>query len=158
MKLAKEFEKFIKSDERFELFNKVSLGLVCFSLRGECLLEANTLSHNLLEKLLDELHMTKDIISNRYMIRFCVNAKNATLDDIKYAWSVITKAADEVIEDYKKKLAQKENELDETIIQIQSNNLNLAKCVLTILYCTKAKRKLAISKILCAPVKTEQQN
>ena len=47
--------------------------------------------------------------------------------------------------------------MDDTIIEIRSNNLNLAKCLLTILYYTKSKRRLATNRILCEPVKNEQQ-
>lgn len=155
--LAKEFEKCILSDNRFELFNKVTLGLVCFSLKGQDLTEANTLSHNLLEKVLEELHMTKDIISNKYMIRFCVNSQNASINDILYAWGIIKRAADEVILDYQNKPIKDNEEMDDTIIEIRSNNLNLAKCLLTILYYTKSKRRLATNRILCEPVKNEQQ-
>ena len=121
------------------------------------LLEANTLSHCLLEKVLEKLHMTKDIVSNKYMIRFCVNSKDASIEDIKYAWSVIKDAADQVISDYKNKSPLKENEL-ENPIEISSNNLNFSKCILTVLYLTKSKRRLAINRILAAPVKNEPQD
>jgi glutamate/tyrosine decarboxylase-like PLP-dependent enzyme len=98
--LAKEFEKLVRSDERFEIFGKVTLGLVCFRLKGP-----EILSKNLLFLLNDsgDIHMTPTIVNDRYIIRYCVNAKQATLDDMKTSWDLIRQAADKTYLEYHQK-------------------------------------------------------
>lgn len=78
-RLAKVFEEYVLSDRRFEVCNTVKLGLVCFRLRG---------SDELNQKLLStinasgRLHMVPASVNDKYVIRFCVCAQNATDDDI----------------------------------------------------------------------------
>ena len=54
VRLAKKFEQYILSDSRFEICGKVTMGLVCFRLKGP-----NSISQNLLFILNDEgnIHM-----------------------------------------------------------------------------------------------------
>ena len=97
VRLAKEFEKLVLSDERFEIVGKVTLGLVCFRLKGP-----EILSKNLLFLLNDsgEIHMTPTIVNEKYIIRLCVNAKQATLEDIQTSWQLIKEAADKTYSEY----------------------------------------------------------
>lgn len=94
-RLAKKFEALVLKDKRFEVCNEVKLGLVCFRLKG---------SDRLNEKLLSiingsgKLHMVPASVNERYTIRFCAVAQNATDDDIDYAWDVITDFAAELLE------------------------------------------------------------
>ncbi len=94
-KLAKSFEKLVLSDRRFEICNNVRVGLVCFRLTG---------SDELNQKLLStinasgKLHMVPASVNEKYVIRFCVCAQNATEEDIEYAWRTIAKFATDVIE------------------------------------------------------------
>ena len=37
-------------------------------------------------------------VNDKYVIRFCVCAQNATDDDIEYAWKTLSKMATDVIE------------------------------------------------------------
>lgn len=69
------------------------MGLVCFRLKG-----ANSLSQNLLFQLNDsgKIHMVPAMLDDKYVIRFCVNAKNATSDDMKAAWTLIKEKADAI--------------------------------------------------------------
>lgn len=93
--MAKKFEQLVLKDKRFEVCNEVKLGLVCFRLIG---------SDKLNEKLLSiingsgKLHMVPASVNERYTIRFCAVAQNATDDDITYAWDVITDFASELLE------------------------------------------------------------
>lgn len=98
--LAKEFEKLVSSDSRFEIFGKVTLGLVCFRLKGP-----DILSKNLLYLLNDsgDIHMTPAVINEKYLIRFCVNAKEITLDEIQSAWEIIKKGAEQILHEHKNK-------------------------------------------------------
>ncbi|EDW01993.1 tyrosine decarboxylase [Drosophila grimshawi] len=95
IKLAKRFEELVLKDKRFEICNQVKLGLVCFRLKG---------SDKLNEKLLStinesgKLHMVPASVNERYIIRFCAVAQNATAEDIDYAWDIIVDFANELLE------------------------------------------------------------
>ncbi|XP_020815578.1 tyrosine decarboxylase [Drosophila serrata] len=95
IKLAKRFEELVLKDKRFEICNQVKLGLVCFRLKG---------SDKLNEKLLSiinesgKLHMVPASVNDRYIIRFCAVAQNATAEDIDYAWDIIVDFANELLE------------------------------------------------------------
>ncbi|CAF0937300.1 unnamed protein product [Brachionus calyciflorus] len=97
VRLAKHFESLILSDTRFEILGKVTLGLVCFRLKGP-----NFLSQQLLFELNDSgcIHMVPSMLGNKYVIRFCVNSEKANEDDMHAAWSVIKSYADSVLEKY----------------------------------------------------------
>lgn len=100
VRLAKEFEKLVLTDSRFKIVGKVTLGLVCFCLKGP-----EELSKNLLFMLnaSGKIHMIPSLINDEYTIRFCVNAQNATIDDINTAWRVIKEYAQLAIDEYKSK-------------------------------------------------------
>ena len=89
VRLAKVFEQCILSDPRFEIVGHVTMGLVCFRLKGP-----NSLSQSLLYLLNDSgrIHMIPSMIDGKYAIRFCVNYKNACEDDIRSAWDLIRNA------------------------------------------------------------------
>lgn len=133
--LAKEFEKLVLSDDRFEIFGKVTLGLVCFRLKGP-----DILSKNLLFLLNDsgKIHMIPSMINERYVIRFCVNAKKSTLEDMLTSWDLIKKAADETFIEYN---AQFNASLDESKSE---NEMNLS--------ITRLKRK-AFTRMTSEPTK-----
>ncbi|RNA04356.1 tyrosine decarboxylase, partial [Brachionus plicatilis] len=97
VRLAKFFEKLILSDDRFEILGKVTLGLVCFRLKGP-----NFLSQNLLFELNDSglIHMVPSMLGHKYVIRLCVNSERATENDMGEAWKIIRLFADSVIEKY----------------------------------------------------------
>lgn len=86
-----------KAEQLLLLFDihSLQLGLVCFRLRG---------SDELNQKLLStinasgRLHMVPASVNDKYVIRFCVCAQNATDDDIEYAWKTLSKIATDVIE------------------------------------------------------------
>ena len=113
MRLAKYFEHLVLSDARFEILGKVVLGLVCFRLKG-----GNDLSQNLLFVLNDsgKIHMVPSMLDDKYVIRFCVNAKNANDDDMECAWELIKTCADTILkqseaEAKKKKKSEEESKL-----------------------------------------------
>lgn len=88
VKLAKLFESLVKKDDRFEVLGDVTLGLVCFRVKGQ-----NSLTENLLKRINDsgKLHMVPANLNGKYVIRFAVCHQNASDDDITYAWDVILK-------------------------------------------------------------------
>ncbi|XP_058054367.1 tyrosine decarboxylase [Anopheles bellator] len=95
IQLAKRFEALVLKDNRFEVCNDVKLGLVCFRLKG---------TDRINEKLLSsinasgKLHMVPASVNDTYVIRFCAVAQNAKVEDIDYAWDVITDFAAETLE------------------------------------------------------------
>ncbi|ESN98402.1 hypothetical protein HELRODRAFT_101612 [Helobdella robusta] len=93
--LAKLFESLVLTDGRFEVLGEVSLGLVCFRLKG----------HNFYTQMLmrsinlsGKLHMVPALINDSYVIRFAVCHQRAKEADIKYAWCVVLEMAAIVLE------------------------------------------------------------
>ncbi|XP_058810384.1 aromatic-L-amino-acid decarboxylase-like isoform X1 [Phymastichus coffea] len=95
IKLAKMFESLVKRDDRFELCNKVVLGLVCFRARG-----SDKLNQKLLSTINDsgKIHMVPAKVNQRYTIRFALASPNATAEDVDIAWGVITEFLTEILE------------------------------------------------------------
>ncbi len=93
MRLAKKFEHYVLSDGRFEILGRVQMGLVCFRLKG-----ANSMSQQLLFVLNDEgkIHMVPAMLDDKYVIRFCVNAANASDEDMRAAWDLVRAAANSI--------------------------------------------------------------
>jgi hypothetical protein len=85
---AKEFEKLVLKDSRFEIVGLVRLGLVCFRLKG-----SNELSENLLKSITDEglIYMVPGKINNVYFIRFSICAESTDYKHIEFAWNIIIK-------------------------------------------------------------------
>jgi tyrosine decarboxylase len=85
IKLAKQFEALVLRDSRFEVCNEVRVGLVCFRLKG---------TDKLNEKLLScinasgKIHMVPASVNDKYIIRFCPTAQNATEDDISKIYTL----------------------------------------------------------------------
>ncbi|CAF0936975.1 unnamed protein product [Adineta ricciae] len=97
-RLAKVFELLLSADPRFDIIGDVTLGLVCFRLKG-----SNKLSQKLLLSLNDsgQIHMVPSMVNDLYIIRFAVCAKHATDDDMHVAFHVIQEHADNVITEYR---------------------------------------------------------
>ncbi|XP_075239895.1 aromatic-L-amino-acid decarboxylase-like [Convolutriloba macropyga] len=93
-KLAKKFEHLMKQDSRFELMNKVVMGLVCFRMIGP-----NRFCEVLLQNINESgrLHMVPSSLNGKYMIRFALCAEHANEADITYAWKVIQQFADQIL-------------------------------------------------------------
>ncbi|CAF0897752.1 unnamed protein product [Adineta steineri] len=97
-RLAKVFELLISTDCRFDIIGDVTLGLVCFRLKG-----SNKLSQKLLLSLNDSgrIHMVPSMVNDLYIIRFAVCAKHATDDDMHVAFHIIQEHADSVIAEHR---------------------------------------------------------
>ncbi|XP_044271990.1 tyrosine decarboxylase [Tribolium madens] len=112
IKLAKIFESLVLKDHRFEICNDVKLGLVCFRLKG---------SDKINEKLLSninasgKLHMVPANVNDKYVIRFCVVAQNATEADIDFAWKVIRDFSEELFDS---QALEKEQELQDDVFEL----------------------------------------
>jgi len=77
------------------IVNFLQLGLVCFRLKG-----GDKLNEKLLSTINEsgKLHMVPASVNERYIIRFCPVAQNATAEDIDYAWDTIVDFANELLE------------------------------------------------------------
>jgi len=103
-RLAQVFARLLRKDNRFEIIGDVTLGLVCFRLKG-----TNELSEKLLLSLNDSGHiyMVPSMVNDVYIIRFVVCAKHANDDDMHVAFNIIQAQADNVINEYYAQLQSK---------------------------------------------------
>ncbi|XP_064598786.1 aromatic-L-amino-acid decarboxylase-like [Liolophura sinensis] len=90
VRLAKLFESLVRKDDRFEVMGTVTMGLVCFRLKGH-----NVLTQRLLRSINEngKIHMVPALINDHYVIRFAICAQNAADEDIDFAWDVISTCA-----------------------------------------------------------------
>ncbi|XP_013404119.1 LOW QUALITY PROTEIN: aromatic-L-amino-acid decarboxylase-like [Lingula anatina] len=110
VQLAKHFEGLVRADSRFEILGQVTMGLVCFRLKGP-----NKMTQNLLRNInhSGKLHMVPAKIHEKYVIRFAVCAQHAIDDDIEHAWHVITDFANDILENCDGNKGQEETENEE---------------------------------------------
>lgn len=93
MFLAKEFEKLVRADDRFEVLNEVNFSLVCFRIN-----DSNRATSKLLAAIIKsrKLFMVPALLKGKYVIRFSVDCENATENQIQYSWSIIQNFANEL--------------------------------------------------------------
>jgi len=89
VRLAKMFEGFIKTDEKFQILSEVRTGLVAFRLKG-----SNQDNQKLVQMINQNarIHIVPVMINGTYVIRFVVCQENTTEDDVKFAWEAFTDA------------------------------------------------------------------
>lgn len=98
IKLAKIFENLVRSDSRFEIVTEVSMGLICFRMKGE---------NNLTRQLLDRLSARKKIYivaatyREKLIVRFVVCSRFSKEEDIHFAWNEIVSQASEIVQNFK---------------------------------------------------------
>lgn len=102
IRMAKKFERFVRSDPRFEIVVPRLFALVCFRLnpnpRGEsgC---TELLNRKLLDwvNLTGKVYVTHTIVGGVYMLRFAVGATLTEECHVIEAWQLIKEAADELL-------------------------------------------------------------
>lgn len=84
--LALLFASLVEQDDRFEIVTPVTMGLVCFRLKGD-----NELTEVLHVKLTAsrKIYMIVATINNKLMIRFVICSRLTEEHDIHYAWNEI---------------------------------------------------------------------
>jgi aromatic-L-amino-acid decarboxylase len=89
--LAKRFEQLVQSNDKYEIVGEVTMGLVCFRLKGE-----NGPNEQLLKRINDEgkIHMVPSKIGDTYFLRLAVCAQSVEAKHVEYAWDVIVKTAE----------------------------------------------------------------
>ncbi|GLH01301.1 Aromatic L-amino-acid decarboxylase [Gryllus bimaculatus] len=92
--LAHEFEDYVKSDSRFEIYGEVIMGLVCFRLKG-----SNELNEILLRRINSHgvIHLVPSKIHDTYFLRLVVCSRLTESHDIKQSWNEVRSLADEVL-------------------------------------------------------------
>ncbi|CAJ0606705.1 unnamed protein product [Cylicocyclus nassatus] len=94
VRLAKKMEALLRADQTFEIIGDVIMGLVCFRMRGsdEC-------NQQLLTRLNSSgrIHMVPASLNDRFVIRFCVAAENATDKDIEIDYAIISQMAQHIL-------------------------------------------------------------
>ncbi len=86
LELAREFERWVAADERFELVVPRSLNLICFRVRG-----SDEDNQALLKRLNDSgrLFMSHTVIRGRFTLRFCIGQTDTTREHVEAAWHLI---------------------------------------------------------------------
>ncbi|KAH3887330.1 aromatic-L-amino-acid decarboxylase-like [Dreissena polymorpha] len=92
--LAKEFERLILDDGRFEVVAETVMGLVCFKLKGDTIL-----SEKLLEEIMatGKIYIIPAIVRDLYFLRLAICAERTTSEDIRRSFEVIKRATDRVM-------------------------------------------------------------
>ena len=86
--LAKYFETLVLGNDKYEVIGEVTMGLVCFRLKG-----SNEANEALLKRINDErkIHMVPSKIGDTYFLRFAVCSKEIEKKHVDFAWEVILK-------------------------------------------------------------------
>ncbi|CAI5442109.1 unnamed protein product [Caenorhabditis angaria] len=123
VRLAKRFEMLLKNDARFEVINEVIMGLVCFRLKGDDKINKSLLT---ILNASGRIHMVPASLSDRYVIRFCVCAENATDKDIDTAFEIIAQTAEHVLHENAKSSIAEEDE-EEAALEEMVQDLKIAE-------------------------------
>ncbi|XP_055711328.1 aromatic-L-amino-acid decarboxylase isoform X2 [Phlebotomus papatasi] len=97
---AKKFEALCRADDRFEIVGDVTMGLVCFRLKG-----SNELNDTLLKRIngRGKIHMVPSKINEVFFLRMAVCSRFTVSEDMDFTWKEVAEAADEVLSDKKMK-------------------------------------------------------
>lgn len=89
---AQQFEALCRKDDRFEIVQKVQMGLVCFRLKG-----SNELNEALLKRIngRGKIHLVPSKINDVYFLRMAVCSRFTASEDMDYSWAEVSEAATE---------------------------------------------------------------
>lgn len=89
---AKQFESLVLTDDRFEIFGKVQMGLVCFRLKGK-----NEINEALLKRIngRGHIHMVPAKTNDIYYLRLALCSRFTVAEDMEFSWREVKAAADE---------------------------------------------------------------
>uniref|UniRef100_A0AC11B9T8 Dopa decarboxylase n=1 Tax=Ovis aries TaxID=9940 RepID=A0AC11B9T8_SHEEP len=94
VQLAHAFEALVRQDARFEICAEVTLGLVCFRLKG-----SNKLNEALLESInsAKKIHLVPCSLRDRFVLRFAICSRTVELAHVQLAWEHIREMAAAVL-------------------------------------------------------------
>ncbi|XP_035866274.1 aromatic-L-amino-acid decarboxylase isoform X2 [Phyllostomus discolor] len=86
VQLAHEFESLVTQDPRFEICTEVTLGLVCFRLKG-----SNQLNEALLERInaARKIHLVPCHLRDKFVLRFAICSRTVESAHVQSAWAHI---------------------------------------------------------------------
>ncbi|KAM7249262.1 hypothetical protein ACFE04_019449 [Oxalis oulophora] len=93
-RLCPEFADFVQSDSRFEIVGEVTMGLVCFRLKGSN--EINERLHKAINAS-GKIHLVPSKIRDLYFLRFAVCSRFTKSPDIRFSWDEIRHLAGQVL-------------------------------------------------------------
>ncbi|XP_062035089.1 aromatic-L-amino-acid decarboxylase [Lepus europaeus] len=95
VQLAHEFESLVLQDPRFEICTKVTLGLVCFRLKG-----SNQVNEALLQRINDakKIHLVPCHLRDKFVLRLAICSRTTESAHVRLAWAHIRELAGAVLE------------------------------------------------------------
>ncbi|XP_069852086.1 aromatic-L-amino-acid decarboxylase [Dipodomys merriami] len=98
VQLSREFESLLLQDPRFEICAEVTLGLVCFRLKGP-----NQLSITLLQKInsAKKIHLVPCHLRSKFVLRFAICSRVVESAHVREAWEHLQELADLVLSEAK---------------------------------------------------------
>ena len=93
--MAKEFEKLVASDDRFEIPYVVEFGLVVFRLKNQ----PNAINEKLVNLIntRKKIHLTPTTANGVFLLRFAVCARTTEISDVEFAWKEIVACTNEIL-------------------------------------------------------------
>lgn len=94
VQLAREFESLVRQDPRFEICAQVTLGLVCFRLKG-----SNQVNEALLQRINDakKIHLVPCRLRDKFVLRFAICSRTVESTHVQLAWAHIQELAAAVL-------------------------------------------------------------
>ncbi|XP_035971119.1 aromatic-L-amino-acid decarboxylase [Halichoerus grypus] len=94
VRLAHEFEHLVLQDPRFEICAEVTLGLVCFRLKG-----SNKLNEDLLERInsVKKIHLVPCHLRDKFVLRLAICARTVESAHVQRSWEHIQQLATDVL-------------------------------------------------------------
>ncbi|XP_043729058.1 aromatic-L-amino-acid decarboxylase isoform X4 [Cervus elaphus] len=94
VQLSHAFEALVRQDTRFEICAEVTLGLVCFRLKG-----SNKLNEALLESInsAKKIHLVPCSLRDQFVLRFAICSRTVELAHVQRAWEHIQEMAAKVL-------------------------------------------------------------
>jgi aromatic-L-amino-acid/L-tryptophan decarboxylase len=96
LRLAKLFAEWLRSDERFELSTPVTMGIVCFRLRGTDEAAGDRINSRTVEKLnaAGETYLMQTKLHGRVVMRLGLGNILTTEEHLRHVWRLIREAVD----------------------------------------------------------------
>ncbi|XP_054427362.1 aromatic-L-amino-acid decarboxylase isoform X2 [Pteronotus mesoamericanus] len=98
VRLAREFESWVNQDPRFEVCAEVTLGLVCFRLKG-----SNKLNEVLLDRInsTGKIHLVPCLLRDKFVLRFAICSRTVESAHVRFAWGHIQALATSLLETWR---------------------------------------------------------
>uniref|UniRef100_A0A2K5EKS5 Aromatic-L-amino-acid decarboxylase n=1 Tax=Aotus nancymaae TaxID=37293 RepID=A0A2K5EKS5_AOTNA len=95
VQLSHEFESLVRQDPRFEICAEVTLGLVCFRLKG-----SNKVNEALLQRInsAKKIHLVPCHLRDKFVLRFAICSRTVESAHVQVAWEHIKEMAADVLQ------------------------------------------------------------